>query len=274
MPDDKMPDDKVPDDRKAQQAAWFLYEGARTRRPFEPIPQPVAPRTTEEAYAIQEAFHALIGGERGPISGYKIALSNPAMQQRAGLDEPVAGAIFAGEIYQSPTVLNWTEYSHFGIECEVAVLLKGGLPSEKAPHDRASVAEAVGALMTAFELVDDRNADHAKMSFLDAVGANVWNAGIVLGPQVADWRGVDLVNARGEMVVNGRLVGEGRCGDAVGHPLEAVAWLANKLAERGKSLSAGMVVITGSIATLKFLEQGDEASVRIGGLGEASLTVS
>ena len=264
----------MPDDSKAQQAARFLHEATRARRPFQPIPQEVAPRNSEEAYAIQDVFHGLIGGERGPISGYKIALSTPAMQKLVGFGEPVAGAIFSGEVYQSPAALKWADYVHFGIECEVAVRLKSGLPSEKAPHDRASVAEAVDVLMTAFELVDNRNADPSEMKFLDAVAANVWNAGIVLGPEVVDWRGVDLVNARGEMVVNGQLVGEGLCGDAVGHPLDGVAWLANKLAERGKSLSPGMVVITGSIATLRFLDQGDKASVRISGLGEASLTVS
>jgi 2-keto-4-pentenoate hydratase len=264
----------MPDDSKVQQAARFLYEEDRARRLFEPIAQAIAPRTTEEAYAIQDAFHTLTSQERGPISGYKIALSTPVMQQLVGFGEPVAGAIFAKEIHQSPAALRWTDYVHFGIECEVGVLLKDGLPSAKAPHDRESVAEAVGALITAFELVDNRKAEREKMNFLDAVAANIWNAGVVLGPQVVDWRGVDLLNARGEMVVNGQLVGEGRCGDAVGHPLDGVAWLANKLAERGKSLSPGMIVITGSIASLQFLSQGDTASVRVEGLGEAGLTIS
>ena len=47
----------------------------------------------------------------------------------------------------------------------------------------------------------------------------------------------------------------------MGHPLEPLAWLANKLAEQGSGLSTGMVIITGSIVSPKFLEAGDMASI-------------
>ena len=44
-----------------------------------------------------------------------------------------------------------------------------------------------------------------------------------------------------------RTVGEGRGADAMGHPLDAVAWLANHLASIGRGLLRGDVVITGSL---------------------------
>jgi 2-keto-4-pentenoate hydratase len=37
---------------------------------------------------------------------------------------------------------------------------------------------------------------------------------------------------------------------ALGHPANAVAWLARKLAERGKGLQAGMVVMTGTLTPI------------------------
>ena len=46
------------------------------------------------------------------------------------------------------------------------------------------------------------------------------------------------------------------------------------LAARGKSLSQGMIVMTGSIVSTKFLNTGDTATVSIDGLGEARLTVT
>jgi 2-keto-4-pentenoate hydratase len=76
------------------------------------------------------------------------------------------------------------------------------------------------------------------------------------------------------MTINGELVGEGMGSDVMGHPLEPLAWLANNLAERGISLSAGMVVITGSIVPPKWLKAGDSATIAIDGLGEASLQVA
>ena len=60
----------------------------------------------------------------------------------------------------------------------------------------------------------------------------------------------------------------------MGHPLEPLAWLANKLAEQGSGLSTGMVIITGSIVSPKFLEAGDMASISIEGLGSAELIVT
>jgi len=48
------------DDNRIVQAAQFLLEEHRARRPFGPIPAPCAAHTVDEAYAVQEALHALI----------------------------------------------------------------------------------------------------------------------------------------------------------------------------------------------------------------------
>ena len=60
----------------------------------------------------------------------------------------------------------------------------------------------------------------------------------------------------------------------LGHPLEALAWLANNLAERGQSLKKDMMVMTGSIVSTKFLNKGDEVGFVIDSLGEVRLTVA
>ena len=59
----------------------------------------------------------------------------------------------------------------------------------------------------------------------------------------------------------------------MGHPLEPLAWLANALADQGRELKAGMVVITGSIVSPKWLAAGDSALIEIEGLGKAELSV-
>jgi 2-keto-4-pentenoate hydratase len=76
------------------------------------------------------------------------------------------------------------------------------------------------------------------------------------------------------MRINGEQVGQGRGADVMGHPLEPLVWLANLLAERGKALQAGMMVITGSIITPKPVKAGDTATIAIDGLGAAQVTVS
>ena len=59
-----------------------------------------------------------------------------------------------------------------------------------------------------------------------------------------------------------------------GHPFEAVAWLANALAARGRGLRAGDIVMTGSIVATKWPSAGDEIVVAIDSLGEARLNLT
>ena len=57
----------------------------------------------DEAYAVQEAFHALMVATHGAVAGYKIALTTPVMQHMVGFHEPVFGAILAKTIQGLPT---------------------------------------------------------------------------------------------------------------------------------------------------------------------------
>jgi 2-oxo-3-hexenedioate decarboxylase/2-keto-4-pentenoate hydratase len=264
------------DDGRIQQAAQFLFEAHRARQTFGPMPETCAPRTVDEAYAVQEALQTLMAAAHGPVAGHKIALTTPAMQRLVGFHAPFAGAILARTIYQSPVTLRRADYGRLGIECEIAVQLGTDLPAAKAPYRRDDVADAIAAVMAAFELVDDRQADYAQLAalVLTLIADNAWNAGIVLGSPVQDWRTIDLAAARGVLVINGTVVGEGRGSDVMGHPLEALVWLVNMLAAHGKSLRPGMIIMTGSIVTTKFVNPGDAATLSLDGLGEVRLSVA
>ena len=71
------------------------------------------------------------------------------------------------------------------------------------------------------------------------------------------------------MTINGKQVGKGVTGDILGHPYEALAWLANSLAKRGKNLKTGEIVMLGSVVETQWVLPGDEVSVDIEGIGEA-----
>jgi len=95
----------------------------------------------------------------------------------------------------------------------------------------------------------------------------------VLGAPVADWKGLDLASLRGVATINGKPVGEGVGAAAMGHPLDAVAWVANHLAAHGRGLVFRDVVITGSMITSKFVQPGDVVRFSVEGLGEVELRV-
>ena len=171
---------------------------------------------------------------------------------------PVLGLILEDNILHSPTTLTAADYVQLALECEVGVRLGADLPAAGAPYDRGRVSEAVDVLSTAFEVVDIRRTPgmDPKVQFITGVAANVFNAGVVLGEPVASWRDLDLQAVYGSMTINGEIVGDGHGSDVMGHPLEPLAWLANKLAEQGLGLSAGMVIITGSIVSPKPVKSG------------------
>jgi 2-keto-4-pentenoate hydratase len=258
---------------RTQAAAAALFEAHRRRARFESLPPDLAPATPEEAYLIQDDFVALRAEQGGGICGYKIALSTEAMRRFVGVDEPQAGAILQHTLRRSPAVVRAADYVRLIAEFEIAVELVDDLPAADAPFSRERVAEAVGAVMPAIEIADDRNADYAKLAQqpLDLIADNGWNEGAVLGAPVPDWRGIDLGAVRGVARINGREVGHGIGAEALGHPLDAVAWIARNLAYRGRGMLRGDVVITGSLVTSKMPVAGDRIEWSVAGLGSAEL---
>ena len=262
-------------DTRVQRAAQTLLEQFHGKEKYL-LEAGSLPGSMAEAYDVQGQYQDALTATYGAVAGYKIAYTTRAVQEATGLTEPVAGVILANNVRTSPASLSASDYLQVGIECEVAARLGADLPIEGAPYDRDGVSDAVDAVMTAFEVVDNRRTEgqERQTQLLTTIASNILNAGVVLGAPVTDWRGIHLAGCRGTMHINGELVGEGMGSDVMGHPLEPLAWLANNLAERGIALKAGMVVITGSIVPPKWLKAGDSATISIDGLGDASLTVS
>ena len=265
----------MPDSTMIREAAEKLFAEYQSNQTFTALPGPWNIDTIPAAYDVQREYLKLLAGAQGAVAGYKLAYTTSTMQQRAGWHEPCAGALMTTTIRHSPVVLKGSEYRRLGMECEVAVQLATDLPASGAPYTRDSVAEAVGAVMASFEVIDMRLPEGVDglVRTLISVATNISNAGAILGPPVTDWRNLDLAAARGTATINDIEVGSGYGSDVMGHPFEPLAWLANKLASEGESLAAGAIVITGSIVPPKFLEPGDHAVVAVEGLGEATLTV-
>ena len=259
---------------KHHRAARWLAEAHARRTPFGPLPPDLAPTSAEEAYAIQDAFVALRAQERGAIVGYKIALATKAMQAFVGVDAPQAGRVLHGTVQRSPGRVRAADYGRLIVEFEIGVRMADDLPAADAPFSRQRVAGAVGAIMPAFELADDRGADYAflKRHPLDLIADNTWNEGAVLGEE-KDWRGLDLATLRGRAGINGVAVGEGTGADALGHPFDAVGWVAGHLASLGRGLLRGDFVITGSLVTSKFVQPGDRVEFELDGIGAVALAV-
>jgi 2-oxo-3-hexenedioate decarboxylase/2-keto-4-pentenoate hydratase len=255
-----------------RQKAERIVELFRNRRPVEVLPAELYPASLEEAYAVRRAFQAIEEGRgRGPIAGYKIGLTTPVMQKLCGIDEPCWGAIFAGEVHHGRAELAAADYCRIGVETEIALVLGEDLPQG---GDRERVAAAVESAAAAIELLDDLRYDYQRLDAAAIVAGNVWNEGAVLGAPVTEWRAPDLAEAAARLTINGREIGRGRGADVMGNPLNALAWLADKLAADGTPLRRGTIVMTGSMVPIQHPVGGDRVLVEVSGLGAAELVLS
>lgn len=244
----------------------------RERRQIDILPSELMPANLDEAYAVRKVFEEIeIARGRGEVVGYKIGLTTPIMQKLCGVDEPCYGAIFASEVHHGRAELVTTNYCRLGAETEIAVRLGEDLPRG---GDRERVAAAVESCSAAIELLEDLRHDYKRLTAAAMVAGNVWNAGVVLGPPVTDWRRLDLASVTARLTINGREIGQGKGADVMGNPLNALAWLAGKLAQAGTPLRRGMIVMTGSMVPIQFPRPGDRAVVEVEGLGTAELAAT
>jgi 2-keto-4-pentenoate hydratase/2-oxopent-4-enoate/cis-2-oxohex-4-enoate hydratase len=71
--------------------------------------------------------------------------------------------------------------------------------------------------------------------------------------------------------VNGNEVTSGKGSAVLGHPLKALAWLANTLPQHGLSLKQGDWVTTGVVTGLYYAQAGDHVVADFGSLGQVEI---
>lgn len=251
----------------ATATAQTIRDHRLARRPLPALAPGLRPEDEAQAYAVQDALHGLLEPALGAVCGHKIGCTTPVMQAFLKIPNPCAGGVFASTVHRSPARVAHAQYLHVGVECEMVVRLGQDLPASAAPYTRAAVAEAVAEIMAGMEIVDDRYVDYKSMDTPTLIADDFFDAGCVLGAPVREWRALDLTALSGATWINGVEVGRGRGADVMGHPFEALAWLANNLSRRGRALKAGEFVFTGSVVETKWVNRGDRVEMEIDGLG-------
>jgi 2-keto-4-pentenoate hydratase len=255
-------------DARLDAMARHMWDARRARAKFENLPAHLKPGSIAEAYAAQEAYHRLAEPVYGPVGGVKVATTTKVMQQLMGITHPCGGAIFARTIHASPARVAKADFINLRVESEIALELGQDMPAARAPWSAESVVPFVAGAMAAYELIEDRNAVYTETQAVSMIVENCWNGGVVTGAPKAV-QPEDIIGVIGRQTLNGKPIGEGKAED----PYATLAWLANLLAERGRDLKAGMVVITGSLIPTFSISSGDRVVFTVDGLGEAVMDV-
>ncbi len=219
------------------------------------------------AYRVQTQLAAHAGNA---VAGWKVTALNAEQQKMFDIDRPIGGVMLASFAHAAPATLELERFVGPLLECEIAYRLGRDLPARGTPYTRAEIAEAVDALVPAYEIADLRVPAEAPglLKVADCVG----NGAFVAGPAIADWRGVDLGTIEVVLTHNGAERARGPAARILGDPLMAVVTLANAQPLPAGGLKRGQIVTTGTCTTPLPLERGQYAAV-FGPLGTLSLTV-
>lgn len=254
---------------KIEQYGNELYEALKSNSVIEPITNREPDSTVEDAYSIQHHFlKRRLEDDGATIIGKKIGVTSKVVMDMLGVHQPDFGYLLSDMIYSDGDEIDVTKTMiQPKAEGEIAFVLKEDLMGPGVTT--ADVLRATKFVMPCFEIVDSRIKDW-KIKIQDTVADNASCGYIVFGGQFADPKDVDLTTCGITLERNGELLHTGAGAAALGSPVNAVAWLANKLGEFGVGLKAGEVILSGALCAMVTIESGDNMTINIGGIGSAS----
>lgn len=245
-----------------------LHNALVTRVAIDPITERYPQLTIEDAYRIQQRMlsHRLGAGHR--VIGKKVGATSKAVQQMLGVPQPDFGMLLDSMVYADGATVPMDRLMQPRAEGEIAFLLKRDLVGPGVTA--ADVLRATEGVMPCMEIVDSRIKDW-KIKVVDTVADNASCGVFVLGDSLVDPRRVDLGLVGLVVERNGDVATTGAGAAVLGHPLNAMAWLANTLGALGIPLKAGEIVMSGSLAPLVPIAPGDNFRITLGGIGGCAI---
>jgi 2-keto-4-pentenoate hydratase len=246
-----------------------LVQAEKTRTPVGPVSD-LYPGglSLDDAHTICEANIKARTAAGEAQRGYKVGFTNIPVRNKMGLPDSTYGYLLDSMILSSGETLDMSELIAPKIECEICFQLKAPLAGKGLTIDQ--VLAATAGVRASFEICDARIKDW-KCPYPDFFADNGFSARVILGG--TGWVAPDQVDLLEEEVVLSREGVElardkGRA--AMGHPANAVAWLAGELADRNRSLNAGDLVMTGTLTPILLIDAPATYTTRFATLGSVS----
>jgi len=229
------------------------------------------PTTLDEAYAIQDSA---IGLWPDRVAGWKVGRIDPPWSDRLREDRLVgpifsralwaAGAAGADECVEFPVF----EGGFAAVEAEFVFRLQADAPRDKASWTAQEASQLPCALHVGIETAGSPLAQINDLGPLVIVSDFGNNAGLLLGPQIADWRERPFASLGCETFIDEQSVGRGGAASLPGGPLAALAFALRRCAMLGRALTAGELVSTGATTGIHDIRSGEQVRVRFDGVTE------
>ncbi|MFT4113397.1 2-keto-4-pentenoate hydratase [Silvibacterium sp.] len=248
---------------RLRQAAEILLRARRECEPVTALPEELAPRDLDEAYALQD----ILAEALGPVGGYKVGAASP---DSTPLFSPMP--LWGG--YSPSGALVADSYRRVrGVEGEIAFLLGKDLPARETPYTREELIEAIASAHPAIELLESAFEDPDKTPRLMTIGDLQSNGGFLYGPALEGWQNVDFTKESVKVVVDGAVRFEGTASNTAGTDLlRLVSYLANEGSKRTGGLLKGQWITTGSWSGKELATQGSRVEVSFSTFGSVFMS--
>jgi len=259
--------------QQVREAAASLLEAERCCKFIEPLTSRYD-MTLADAYAIAQVVASEKVEAGAVVKGHKIGFTSTAMREMSGAEEPDFGRIFDYWFHDEGSAISLARMNRPAVEIELAFVLRKPLAGR-----HVNVADVIGAtefILPSIEIVDSRMTTTGGPRFvvINSIADGASCGGVVLGGRAVSPLEMDPKQVTGTLRINGEGRFSGKASAVMGSPLNAVAWLARKLAEFDAGMEAGHVVLSGSFIRAAPVAVGDRVSASFGELGEVSFELA
>jgi 2-oxo-3-hexenedioate decarboxylase len=220
------------------------------------------------AYAAQDMALAMRLARGETVTGVKLGVTSRAKQRQVGVDSPSTAWLTDAMILPIGEPIPSEKLIAPRAEPEIAFVMRRRLqgPGVSAATALAAVAQVVGAI----EIIDSRFSGY-RFSMADAIADNNSSGCYVTGSVARRPVDLDLGLEACLLEVDGEVVDSAAGAAVYGHPAEALAFAANTLAERGRAIEAGWVVITGGMTDAAPVTVGSRVAAHFTHLGTVTV---
>ena len=220
------------------------------------------PANLDEAYAIQDEAIAAWGRQ---VIGWKVGRVNPPLSGQLGADR-LAGPIFDQRIAAADETPEMPVFAEGFAAGEAEFLLRIGRapPAGKGSFTLDEAAELIDTVHVGIEIASSPLATINEIGPIAVVSDFGNNNGLVVGPEVPDWRSSGFEQWPVTLLIDGVEAGSGSASAFPDGAVGSARFLFELMARRGIPLAAGQWISTGAVGGVHDARAGQTVEARFG----------
>ena len=223
------------------------------------------PESLDAAYRVQRKA---IAGWGDRVVGWKIGRIQPHLVDALGVERFI-GPVFAQTVTKAGAT-NYFPAFRGGLavfEAEVMISVAADTPNDKQVWTAQEASGLIGTMNIGIEIAGSPLASINELGSLVTIAGFGNNNGLIVGPEIPDWREQDWQNLICSVRIDGEAVAQASAAAVPGGPLEAFAFALGEATRQRRSLRCGDIVSTGAITGMHVVTIGQQCVATFGDVG-------